>query len=77
MTEEELREDYMKCLESPAYFYNNYCVVMDKTTGKVFKPKTVTDEQIELARQWHEAQRKLRNPYSLGEALPDNFKELI
>lgn len=77
MTDEELRDEYRKCLESPAYFYNNYYLVADKTTGKVSKPNPVTDEQIELARQWYDMQRRLRNPYSLGEPLPDNFKQLL
>ena len=73
---EEFREECTKCLESPAYFYNNYCVIRDKTTGEVSKPVPVTDEQIEIGRQVHEAQRRLRQPFGSGE-LPVFIKKLI
>ena len=45
MTDEEFREEYQKCLESPAYFYNNYCLIKDKDGG-LAKPAPITDEQI-------------------------------
>ncbi len=72
---EELREEYTKCLESPAYFYNNYCLIKDKDGG-VSKPAPVTDEQIEIGRQFHEAQRRLRNPFGIGK-LPKKIEGLI
>ena len=61
MTEEELREEYTKCLKSPAYFYNNYVLVKD-ANGNITKPNPVTDEQMEAARYVDVWQRRLRNP---------------
>lgn len=43
---EEFREEYTKCLESPAYFYNNYCFIKSKDGG-LSKPTPITDEQIQ------------------------------
>ena len=45
-------------------------------TGEVSKPVPVTDEQIEMVRRVHEAQRRLRQPFSVGQ-LPKNIVELI
>ncbi len=72
---EEFREEYTKCLESPAYFQNNYCMIKDKDGG-VSKPAPVTDEQIEIGRQVHEAQRRLRQPFGTGR-LPETIEKLI
>lgn len=47
MTEDELIDEYTKCLESPAYFYNNYCFIKDKDGG-LSKPAPITDEQIQV-----------------------------
>ena len=44
---EEFIEEYQKCLESPAYFYNNYCLIKDKDGG-LAKPAPITDEQIQV-----------------------------
>jgi hypothetical protein len=44
---EEFREEYHKCLESPAYFYNNYYLIKGKDGGLV-KPTPITDEQIQV-----------------------------
>ena len=72
---EEFREEYTKCLEFPAYFYNNYIMIKDKDGG-VSKPSHVTDEQIEIGRQFHEAQRRLRQPFGVGR-LPETIEKLI
>lgn len=34
---EEFREEYTKCLESPAYFYNNYCFINRVANTRAFK----------------------------------------
>lgn len=41
-------EEYQKCIDSPAYFYNNYCLIKDKD-GNWVKPKPITDEDVENA----------------------------
>ena len=76
MTEEELREEYTKCLESPAYFYNNYCVVVDKNSGAVSKPNPITDEQVEVIKLLAQAQRNLRQPFGSGK-LPEYVEKLL
>lgn len=47
MTEDELIDEYTKCLESSAYFYNNYCFIKDKDGG-LSKPTPITDKQIQV-----------------------------
>lgn len=47
MSENELIDEYTKCLKSPAYFYNNYCLIKDKDGG-LSKPTPITDEQIQV-----------------------------
>lgn len=56
-------EEYKKCLESPSYFYNNYILFKDKTTGEIIKPKPVTDEDMKLYESL-EIFLKKRNPYA-------------
>lgn len=50
------REEYKKCCDSPAYFFNNYVLVKD-AMGNWVKPDPVTDEQLceaaEKARREH------------------------
>lgn len=59
-------EEYKKCLEFPAYFYNNYVVIIDKTTGEHHKPNPITDEQIENAVNYSKFKNRVRsNPYEI------------
>lgn len=44
------REEYKKCCESPAYFFNNYVMVKD-ANGNWVKPNPITDEQIAKAEE--------------------------
>ncbi len=76
MTNEELREVYRKCLESPSYFYNNHCVVVDKNSGAVSKPNPITDEQVEVIKVLAQVQHNLRQPFGRGK-LPKNIEKLI
>ena len=39
------REEIKKCMDSPAYFYNMYCKVVDREGNEISKP-VLTDEQI-------------------------------
>ena len=75
-------EEYKKCLESPAYFYNNYVVIMDKTTGELHKPNPITDEQIENAVNYNTYKNRVRsNPYEVMagtlQLIKDKFSEKI
>jgi hypothetical protein len=74
-------EEYEKCLESPAYFYNNYVMVKD-LNGDWVKPKPVTDEELEEAIQlYQEKKRKLanqvrlRNIKSFMRMFPEEFQD--
>ena len=49
MTKEE-KEEYKKCIDSPAYFINNYLVIKDKN-GNLVRPRKVTDEEINKLRK--------------------------
>jgi hypothetical protein len=31
------KEEYIKCLNDPYYFFTKYCVIKDKNTGKLIK----------------------------------------
>ena len=33
------KEEYIKCLKDPYYFFEKYCVVKDKKTGKIVNIK--------------------------------------
>ena len=33
------KEEYIKCLKDPYYFFRKYCVVKDKITGKLITIK--------------------------------------
>ena len=33
------KEEYIKCLKDPYYFFTKYCVVKDKKTGKIVNIK--------------------------------------
>lgn len=76
MTDEELREECRKCLESPAYFYNNYCAVVDKNSGAVSKPNHITDEQFDIIKLLAQVQHKLRQPFGSGK-LPEYLEKLL
>lgn len=40
------RKEYLRCLKDPVYFFNKYCNVYNKETGKYIKLK-ITDKQYE------------------------------
>lgn len=74
------REEYQKCCESPAYFFNNYVMVKD-TNGNWVKPNPITDEQIaeaeEKARreEWKRRDTMRTNmAKTIMEMFPDAFK---
>ena len=31
-----IKEEYIKCIKDPYYFFTKYCVIKDKNTGKIF-----------------------------------------
>ena len=53
------REEFQKCCDSPAYFFNNYVMVKD-VNGNWVRPNPITDEQITeaAAKARREEQRK-------------------
>ena len=61
-------EEYKKCLESPAYFYNNYVLIRNEN-GEYVKPEPVTDEQIETAIGLYE--KEFRKRHSVGFAITE------
>ena len=77
------REEFQKCCDSPAYFFNNY-VLVKNASGEWVKPDPVTDEQLaeaaENARKEYQRNRdRLRCSMakSLMELFPDVFKGKI
>lgn len=50
------KEEYQRCCNSPAYFFNNYVLVKD-AMGNLVKPEPVTDEQL------YEAAEKARKEF--------------
>ena len=46
-SDEEKAEEIRKCKESPAYFFNKYCVLYDKNGNEIEKP-FLTDEDIQI-----------------------------
>jgi hypothetical protein len=45
-----IKDEYKKCIDSPAYFINNYMVI--KTSdGRLLKPNKVTDGDIDNIRK--------------------------
>ena len=43
-------EEIKKCADSPAYFYNTYCKIVDKNGNEIPKPH-LTDKQFTTAMQ--------------------------
>ena len=36
---DNIKEEYIKCIKDPYYFYTKYCVVKDKKTNKIINVK--------------------------------------
>ena len=49
-TEDEIEEEVNRCKASPVYFYNKYCVLLDKDGNEVKKPR-LSNLQIRAARE--------------------------
>lgn len=47
-TEDELEQELKRCKESPVYFYNKYCVLVDKEGNEINKPR-LTNAQFRAA----------------------------
>jgi len=47
-TEDEIKEEVNRCKASPVYFYNKYCVLLDKDGNEAKKPR-LTNSQIRAA----------------------------
>lgn len=67
MTENFTEEEYKKCLESPLYWYNNYCII----NGKKVEPLTQEQWDARLSEINYQRHRRYRNP----EAYMKTFKE--
>lgn len=71
------KEELKRCEESVAYWFNHYCVLMDKKGNELPKPH-ITDEQINNAREvWKKWKRiDTRTPH-LREAYNKIYIELL
>lgn len=47
-TEDELEQELKRCKESPVYFYNKYCVLLDNDGNEIKKPR-LTNAQFRAA----------------------------
>ena len=71
-TPEEQAEEIRKCKESPAYFFNKYCVLRDKDGNEIDKP-VLTDEDIKVALQL----RKLQEAYDFRKLSKKSVNSII
>ena len=74
------REEYQKCCDSPAYFFNNY-VLVKYAMGNFVKPEPVTDEQLNEAAEKAQKEYRKRLDYHKWQRLytamnlfPDTFR---
>lgn len=52
MTEQEIQEEYKKCLNNPLYFYENYVIIRDSEGNKL--PRTLTPAQEQVVKKLQE-----------------------
>ena len=75
------KEEYQRCCDSPAYFFNNYVLIKD-AMGNFVKPEPVTDEQLNEAAEkaQRECQKRLdyhkwQRLYASMNLFPDTFRD--